>query len=112
MLEYVFAEQSLQPVLFKGAVPAGHSEQIKASLILENPVLLQFKQMPLACEAVWKTKKPGIHNGLNVTVNMLLSKANVVDAAVKLTLRLEKNDDDFKSSKNEGIKHLLVKTSA
>jgi hypothetical protein len=45
--------QLLQPVRFKGALPAGHVKQSNASLMFEKPLLLQFAQMLLIFEARW-----------------------------------------------------------
>ena len=44
---YVLFEQPLQLVPFAGALPAGHVEQNKASLVFEYSLLLHFVHIPL-----------------------------------------------------------------
>lgn len=95
----------MQTVRFTGTLPAGHVEQTKASLMFEKPVLLQFEQIPLLFEELWTTKEPGPQSGLNTRVKMLLSNANIVEDAFKLTLMFENKAVDFNASKNDGMRH-------
>ena len=90
---------------FTGTLPAGHAEQNNASLMFENPVLLQCEQIPLLLMELWTTKDPGSHRGLNATVNILPSNDNIVDAALRLTSTLQKKAVDLDKSINEGMRH-------